>query len=334
MDLRHFDALAKALSAGPSRRRLLTGLAALPVVGGLVGILGEDDVEAGGRRRRRKKAHKHGKGRRRKPRRRNKCTPSSLAQTCAGKCGSVTNNCQKVVDCGSCVCDPPCGVCQTCDAQTGQCVPDSAQRGDACGGLGQICLADGTCACDDASCPVCRSCTRSGECSNPCSSAGCCDGVTCQPGTTNDACGNGGVTCVVCTGQEQCLDDGNNDYLCTCVPDCAGKICGDDGCGGTCGTCSGALTACSAGLCTCPAGSQVCSGFCVPDSCEGGSLDGCNCSCSTGVVCIPGALCAPAPVYCDAPPGWQYCEAQGTNRRYVPPCAAGQTLSQETCLCS
>lgn len=336
MDARHFDALARVLSVTGSRRRVLALIATVPLLGGVFGVLGADEVEGQGRRKRRKKAHKHGRGRRRKnSHKKSKCTPDSVATTCAGQCGGVQNNCQQAVDCGSCVCDPPCGICQTCDAQTGQCVPDPQQQGDACGGLGQVCQADGACSCDDTSCPVCRSCSRSGECTNPCSSAGCCDGVTCQPGTENDACGNGGITCVVCTGQEECLDDGNNAYVCTCVPDCAGKACGDDGCGGTCGTCSGALPACSAGQCTCPADSQACGGFCVPEVCGGGgSLSGCNCSCPTGVVCIPGAVCAPAPVYCDVPQGWKYCEAQGPNRRYVPPCPAGQILSQETCLCS
>ena len=28
----------------------------------------------------------------------------------------------------------------------------------------------------------------------------------------------------------------------TCVPDCNGRQCGNDGCGGSCGTCSGSLS--------------------------------------------------------------------------------------------
>jgi hypothetical protein len=211
LDSRHFDALARVLSTADSRRRMVAALAALPIVGGLLEILGPDEVEGKGRRKRRKKAHKHGT---RKKQKQPTCTPESRATTCAGKCGTVTDNCQQGVDCGSCVCDPPCGICQTCDAQTGQCVPDPQQKGDACGGMGQLCQADGACSCDDTSCPVCRSCHRSGECTNPCRSAGCCDGTTCQPGTNNDACGNGGVTCEICTGQEQCTVTENNDYLC------------------------------------------------------------------------------------------------------------------------
>jgi hypothetical protein len=48
-----------------------------------------------------------------------------------------------------------------------------------------------------------------------------------------------------------------------CVPNCAGKICGDNGCGGSCGTCSSPLT-CQAGQCACPEGEELCGGACLP----------------------------------------------------------------------
>ena len=92
MDNAHFDALARGLSTGDSRRRLLTFLGTLPVLGGLTAILDPADAEAAGRRKRRKKAHKHGDNRRRKKRKHNKhkkkqpnyptCTPASRAQPC------------------------------------------------------------------------------------------------------------------------------------------------------------------------------------------------------------------------------------------------------------
>lgn len=37
-----------------------------------------------------------------------------------------------------------------------------------------------------------------------------------------------------CSGTNQVCDDGS----CVCVPDCAGAECGDDGCGGSCGSCT------------------------------------------------------------------------------------------------
>lgn len=268
MDANHFDTLTKVLSAGDSRRRLLAGLAGVPLLGGLLGILDADEVEAGGgRRKRRKKRHKHGKGRRRANRRGKKkpgCTPDSLAQTCGGQCGSVTNNCGQSVDCGSCKCATNCGTCETCNPQTGACVPDPARLGQVCGAPGQVCQADGTCWCDDTSCPVCRSCHRTGVCTNPCRSAGCCDGVTCQPGLDKLACGNGGIACVVCEDNEECVQNEENEYVCTCEPECTGKVCGDaDGCGGTCtGGCGDGLV-CADGRCiadqgTCATGDSTC----------------------------------------------------------------------------
>lgn len=188
----------------------------------------------------------------------------------------------------TCACDPPCGICQTCDAQTGSCIPDPAQQGDACGKPGQVCQPDGTCWCDATSCGTCRSCHRSGECTNPCGSAGCCDGETCQPGLDDAACGNGGVTCEVCTGQEKCLVNEENEYLCTCVPACTGKACGAaDGCGGVCQTGScGQCQTCQAGVCVTAADGTACDtgNLCVQAS-----------SCQAGACAVQSEVSCPAP---------------------------------------
>ena len=99
MDPRHFDALTRVLSAPDSRRRVLGLLTAVPVVGGLLGILSSEETEAAGRRKRRKKAHKHGKGRRRKKQKHKKkpqCTPTTCAAQ--GKtCGSIPDGCGKTI---------------------------------------------------------------------------------------------------------------------------------------------------------------------------------------------------------------------------------------------
>ena len=121
MDDRNFDALIRKLTAGESRRRLL-GLASTSLGGGLSRLIELEETEGKGRRKRRKKRHKHGSGRRRnhdKPQK--KCTPDSTAQTCAGKCGTIPNNCKTPVDCGSCACDPLCGECFVC--QEGPYIP-------------------------------------------------------------------------------------------------------------------------------------------------------------------------------------------------------------------
>ena len=59
-----------------------------------------------------------------------------------------------------------------------------------------------------------------------------------------------------------------------CVADCAGRSCGDDGCGGACGTCPGGWLCDADGACV-PVCAPDCAGLeCGPDGC-GGSCGGC-----------------------------------------------------------
>jgi 6-phosphogluconolactonase (cycloisomerase 2 family) len=123
MNDRFIERLLRALAAPGSRRPLLAGLATLPLLGGLLGLLELGETDAHGRRKRRKKRHKHGKGRRRKGKGKGKkngktCRPQPVSETCAGQCGRVSNNCQQTVDCGPCSCDPACGVCERCTGST------------------------------------------------------------------------------------------------------------------------------------------------------------------------------------------------------------------------
>ena len=76
-----------------------------------------------------------------------------------------------------------------------------------------------------------------------------CTGPPCTPDCDGKECGDdgcGGTCAPGCSGNDTC-DAG----VCVCIPDCDGKDCGDDGCGGSCGTCSGDDT-CEAGVCTPP----------------------------------------------------------------------------------
>lgn len=141
MDGSHFDALVRVLSTRDSRRRVLTRVAALPVLGGLAGILSPGDATGKKRRKRRKrrqrrKREKHDK----RQKSRTRCKPRPIATICAGKCGPVKSmqTCGKTVDCGSCDCNPPCGACFACQGNgdaPGTCVP---QAGAPCG-PGQTC---------------------------------------------------------------------------------------------------------------------------------------------------------------------------------------------------
>ncbi|MFH1531747.1 MAG: putative metal-binding motif-containing protein [Pseudomonadota bacterium] len=108
------------------------------------------------------------------------------------------------------------------------------------------------------------------------------DGVeTCNdPGTTWEPTQN-------CDSAELCLPD---PYRC-CLPDCVGKKCGPDGCGGSCGSCPQGLECNTVGKCQ-----EICvpecdGKDCGPDGCEGvcGACgDGQECAdglCET--ICVP-----------------------------------------------
>src|SRR5881628_3967711 len=75
---------------------------------------------------------------------------------------------------------------------------------------------------------------------------GCCQGV-CKPGRAqDDACGSGGDTC------EDCTATGKHCVLgkcVACIPNCAGKVCGDNNCGGRCGNCNPGFACTAAGQC-------------------------------------------------------------------------------------
>ncbi len=93
---------------------------------------------------------------------------------------------------------------------------------------------------------------------------------------------------------------------CDCVADCAGKECGDDGCGGQCPPGCGANQTCTANLCECTGltcGEECCSGVqtcyadhcCTPD-CAGKECGGDGCgglcgSCDGTLSCGTDGLC-------------------------------------------
>jgi hypothetical protein len=75
---------------------------------------------------------------------------------------------------------------------------------------------------------------------------------------------------------------------CACTPQCAGKTCGSDGCGGSCGTCMSGQTCSVSGQCAC---TPACTGKqCGPDGC-GGSCG----SCAGNEACNGSGVCACVP---------------------------------------
>ncbi|MBS1118592.1 MAG: Tryptophan synthase alpha chain, partial [Deltaproteobacteria bacterium] len=112
------------------------------------------------------------------------------------------------------------------------------------------------------------------------------DCAQCTPDCTGRTCGDNGCggECGTCDVGKQCSALGQCEAI--CVPNCIDRQCGDDGCGGSCGTCDG----------TCrPDG--TCDGTCVPTGCGGkecgtdGCTEGACGGCTDGLECSNDNLC-------------------------------------------
>jgi hypothetical protein len=119
----------------------------------------------------------------------------------------------------------------------------------------------------------------------------CLDGacVDCIPSCVGLVCGDDGCggSCGACNGGQQICVAG----ACLCAAACDGKICGPDGCGGSCGICLGSQDSCAQGEC-------ICLPNCIDSGC---GSDGCGGSCGTcneGQYCIEGQ-CPPAGKTCE-----------------------------------
>ncbi len=118
-------------------------------------------------------------------------------------------------------------------------------------------------------------------------------------------------------------NDGGPDAEGGCIPDCLGKSCGGDGCGGSCGACQDGCS-CVNGSCSCipTCGDGQCNGTETCDSC---ALD-CGCSvpdevCDLGT-CIPcGTFCGNYGKSCGT---FATCECGGCGCGQV--CSAGQCI--------
>jgi hypothetical protein len=102
----------------------------------------------------------------------------------------------------------------------------------------------------------------------------------CQPQCWGMECGDDGCggSCGTCPWGMKCM---YGECVEDCVPNCSGKECGDDGCGGSCGLCWLETESCEWGQCVCYAD---CWGKeCGDDGCGG------NCgTCGVGTSCVQG----------------------------------------------
>lgn len=209
----------------------------------------------------------------------------SGGQVCvAGACGACVPDCAGKV-CGNDGCGGSCGNC-----------PDPVQIGDS----PLACIA-GQCVVGCSPSPIVCATAKCGDdgCGGSCGT--CVDGAFCEAGQCKPLPGKscsgyckgkapGGCSC---EGGCQQAGDCCADFVsaCTCTPDCDGKTCGMDGCGGYCGECPGGSAAPYCGV------GGVCSATCAPQ-CDGkvcGS-DGCGgvCgACTGGATCNGFGLCVP-----------------------------------------
>ena len=202
--------------------------------------------------------------------------------TCEGKeCG--TNECGQ--PCGGC---PGGGSCE--DNQCVVCYPDCACKvcgDDGCGGSCGGC--PGNAECVDDKCVNPDSCLGLCEMDNEPAPAGCyCDEACFEYA---DCCPD---VCDVCPEMSGCGP---------CQPDCYGKECGEDGCGGACGTCQGGEF-CSAGKCVPPG--EYCPGAAEPagDDCFGLDYTGCCDDQGRAKWCDQGKLFCSDCVASDGECGW------------------------------
>ena len=105
----------------------------------------------------------------------------------------------------------------------------------------------------------------------------------CIPECDGKECGPDGCggQCGQCSGQDACVDG-----ACVCQPECDGKACGGDGCGGNCGTCP-AGESCDGGQCVVTCGDGQCGTGEDQCNCPGDCTGGCA-GCCDGTTCQGG----------------------------------------------
>jgi len=115
-----------------------------------------------------------------------------------------------------------------------------------------------------------------------------CQGA-CTPNCAGKQCGDNGCggSCGTCTEGAVCNQNGQ--CVAGCIPNCAGKQCGDNGCGGSCGACAPEQT-CQNGQCVfgcTPTNCQVLGKQCGQWSNGCGAILDCG-TCSVGQICQNG----------------------------------------------
>ncbi len=214
------------------------------------------------------------------------CKSDAASCDASGKCLECVPNCTGKA-CGDDGCGGFCGFCAdsvktTCDA-SGQCV-------DPCAGPKPLTCLTATCG-DDGCGGTCGACATGSECiSGQCQKMGSLDSCVGHCGSTAPS----GCYCMKgCEASGTCCADFG--ATCTCKPNCTGKACGDDGCGGTCGVCPSNTPYCGAtGQCT-----ATCTPKCSGKTCGDDGCGGACGTCASGSACAYTSQCVPNAWKCD-----------------------------------
>jgi sugar lactone lactonase YvrE len=205
----------------------------------------------------------------------NRCGCVQSCQEAQVECGTVENACNGPLECGGCADDHFC-IDNTCIDCMPQC-EDKECGDDGCGGQCGVCEGTTICIGDQCVTPHC---------------AGKCDDTKPQWCGWDCKC-HCNADCFYyddCC-EDVCISCATKYADICCLPACGAKECGDDGCGGSCGTCS-ANSFCEEGFC------EICELDCTGKDC---GPDGCGGSCGTcdiGDEC-DASLCVPCEPKCE-----------------------------------
>lgn len=182
------------------------------------------------------------------------------------RCGKGKKKCRgKCIKKRQCCKNRECGDCEVC-------------RGKRCTSVcveGQTCI-NGLCTCAGESC------------------SGCCDGVTCLAGTSDDNCGTNGAECTSCATGQTCQGGVCVCNASSCAGCCDGNTCRGGGSSNACGqggvACDecGENEACTEGQCACPLPFTVCGNDCVNLDTNSNNCGECGNTCIDGATCESG----------------------------------------------
>jgi hypothetical protein len=274
------------------------------------------------------------------------CVPSCTGKECGSNgCGGTCGQCPVGFQCSGNKCIPACQPqCWSPDGQIKQCGPDGC--GGQCGYCppGLICTPEGQCiqsgpVCGDKQCDYPENCLT---CSQDC---GVCQGDCCTAHETV-GCSDLAVTKCVCAMDSFCCEVSWDNLCvqeakeqcnakCACVPSCAGKQCGDDGCGGMCGVCAPNAYCNAQGQCIVFCQPQCQGKECGPDGCNGSCgtcKTGYQCNAQGKCICTPNCMnkdcgsdgCGGSCGECGQ---FQTCTPSGKCKYVTPLCGDGNCLS-------